>query len=258
MTHQRLITRRKTLQVIGGGLFLGGLGSGLGNLLPAVAEGHDYAAEAAAACMLTAEQEEGPFYVPVDVVRSDLIGGQNGLPFRMEITLINSITCKPLANAAVDIWHCNARGLYSDKSSEGTAGQTWLRGVQFTNSHGLASFRSIYPGHYSGRTTHIHIKVHTGTVKDSSGKLTGGHVSHTGNLSPTEAVNTAVYKLAAYNADHSTIVTQAHDFVYSRQHGSTARMTVTKLGNRLTAGVLGRITVGVNPDATPALIGIHS
>jgi protocatechuate 3,4-dioxygenase beta subunit len=66
--------------------------------------------------------------------------------------------------------------------------------VQFTDRHGLASFRSIYPGHYQGRTTHIHIKVHTGAT-DSKGKLTGGHVAHTGNLFPTDAVSTAVYKL---------------------------------------------------------------
>jgi hypothetical protein len=78
-----------------------------------------------------------------------------------------------------------------------------------------------------------------------------------GNLFPTEAVNTAVYKLSPYNADTAAIVPQARDFVYNGQHGSTAEIRVTKAGNRLTKGLVGRITVAVDPAATPALIGIH-
>jgi hypothetical protein len=98
---------------------------------------------------------------------------------------------------------------------------------------------------------------HTGAT-DSKGKLTGGHVAHTGNVFPTEAVNTAVYKLSPYKADTAAIVPQARDFVYSGQHGSTARMKVTKAGNQLTKGLVGRITVAVDPTASPAPTDIHS
>jgi protocatechuate 3,4-dioxygenase beta subunit len=54
--------------------------------------------------------------VALDKVRHDLTGGQKGLTFRMEIAVVNAKTCKPITNAAVDIWHCKAAGLYSDKS----------------------------------------------------------------------------------------------------------------------------------------------
>jgi protocatechuate 3,4-dioxygenase beta subunit len=260
LDHPHLITRRRSLVVLGssvGGLFIGACGSSGGSAVAETADGDAYVATAAATCSLTAEQEEGPYYVDLLKVREDIIGAQAGLPFRMELRVVNSTTCKPVKNAAVDVWHCNAAGLYSDKSDQGTAGKTWLRGVQFTDSHGLAVFHSVYPGHYQGRTTHIHVKVHTG-AHDHSGRMTGGHVAHTGNLFPTEAINNAVYARSPYSAETAAIVPQARDFVYTGQHGSTARMQVTKVGNRLSRGLVGRITLGVNPRATPALIGIHS
>jgi protocatechuate 3,4-dioxygenase beta subunit len=254
-----LITRRRSLKLFGGGgLFIAGAGSFGGALLAGTSEGDDQVARAAAACTLTPEQEEGPYYVAVDKVRSDIIGGQKGLPFRLEITVINSRTCKPLKNAAVDVWYANAAGLYSDKSSQGTSGQTWLRGVQFSDAHGLAIFHGIYPGHYQGRTTHVHVKVHTGGAKDTKGKLTGGHVAHTGNLFSNDPVNAQVYKRSPYASDHAQIVPRAQDFVYTGQHGSQARMRMAKIGGALSKGIVGRITLGVNPTATPGLVGIHS
>jgi protocatechuate 3,4-dioxygenase beta subunit len=255
----RLITRRRSLQLLGGGgLLIAGAGSFGGAAFPGSSEANDYVAHAAAACTLTPEQEEGPYYVAVDTVRSDIIGGQKGLPFRLEITVVNAQTCKALKNAAVDVWYANAAGLYSDKGSQGTAGQTWLRGVQFTDAHGLATFHGIYPGHYQGRTTHVHVKVHTSGATDNNGKLAGGHVAHTGNLFSTDAVNAEVYKRSPYTADTAQIVPRAQDFVYKGQHGSQARMKMTKVASSLSKGVVGRITLGVNPNAAPTLIGIHS
>jgi protocatechuate 3,4-dioxygenase beta subunit len=200
----------------------------------------------------------GPYYVAVDKVRSDIVGGQRGLPFRLEITVVNTRTCKPLENAAVDVWYANAAGLYSDEGSEGTSGQTWLRGVQFTDAHGLATFHGIYPGHYQGRTTHVHVKVHTSGATDKGGRLTGGHVAHTGNLFPTDAVNAEVYERSPYTADGAQIVPRARDLVYKSQHGAQARMKMSRIGGSLGKGLVGRITLGVDPNATPALIGVHS
>lgn len=92
----RLITRRRSLQLLGGGgLLIAGAGSFAGAALPGSSDANDYVAHAAAACTLTPEQEEGPYYVAVDTVRADIIGGQKGLPFRLEITVANTRTCKP-------------------------------------------------------------------------------------------------------------------------------------------------------------------
>jgi protocatechuate 3,4-dioxygenase beta subunit len=63
----------------------------------------------------------------------------------------------------VDIWHCDALGVYSDVQDPGfnTTGQKFLRGYQVTDAHGEARFVTVYPGWYAGRTVHIHFKIRT-------------------------------------------------------------------------------------------------
>jgi protocatechuate 3,4-dioxygenase beta subunit len=71
--------------------------------------------------------------------------------------------CQPLAHAQIDVWHCDALGIYSDVKDPTfhTLGMKFLRGYQITNTQGEAKFLTIYPGWYSGRTVHIHLKVRT-------------------------------------------------------------------------------------------------
>jgi protocatechuate 3,4-dioxygenase beta subunit len=257
--HSGLVTRRRSLALLGSsgaGLLLAGMAGNSGTAL-ARSEGHDYVADAAKACMLTAEQEEGPFYVAVDDVRERIALGQVGLPLALTITIISSLTCKPLKHAAVDIWHCNAHGVYSDISSESTLGETYLRGVQFTDKHGQVHFKTIFPGHYAGRTTHIHARIHIGSG-DDGGKLAGGHIAHTGQLFPADAVNAEVYERSPYDTETVTLVTHSQDRVWTQQHGSEAQLTIAKLGNRLSRGLAATVTLAVNPNATPALIGATS
>jgi protocatechuate 3,4-dioxygenase beta subunit len=262
-TH--LMTRRRGLALLGGsgaGLLAAGATGRFGTAVAKaqgvhIVEGHDYVADAARACTLTAEQEEGPFYVAVDDVRDDIVLGQTGLPLELTITIISSLTCKPLRHAAVDIWHCNAHGVYSDISSEETLGQTYLRGVQFTDKHGQVTFNTIFPGHYSGRTTHIHARIHISSG-DYEGKLAGGHICHTGQMFPTDAVNAEVYKLTPYDTETATVVTHADDRVWTEQHGYESALKIAKLGHRLTKGLAASVTMAVNPNATPALIGATS
>jgi protocatechuate 3,4-dioxygenase beta subunit len=254
----QLLTRRRSLGLLGtgsAGLVLAGIAHP--GRAVAKTESDDYVADAAAACTLTAEQEEGPFYVAVDDVRSDIVLGQVGLPFDLTITIINKLTCKPIKHAAVDIWHCNASGVYSDITSEDSYGKTFLRGVQFTDKHGQVSFTTIFPGHYSGRTTHIHARIHIDSG-DYKNKLVGGHVAHTGQMFPSDAVNAEVYALSPYKAETATVVTHAKDAVYTGQHGSEVVMKVTQNGNRLTRGLSGSVVFAVDPSATPALIGATS
>ncbi len=63
--------------------------------------------------------------------------------------------------AIVDIWHCDAAGVYSDATDPGfnTVGKKFLRGYQVTDANGGVQFTTIYPGWYRGRTVHIHFKV---------------------------------------------------------------------------------------------------
>lgn len=255
-----LMTRRRGLALLGSagsGLVLAGRLGSPERAAATVVEGDDHMPLAARACTLTAEQEQGPFYVALHRVRHDIVDDQAGLPLLLRITIVSTRTCKPLRHAAVDIWEANGHGVYSDESSEHTLGSTYLRGVQFTDKHGQVTFQTIYPGHYSGRTTHIHAKVHIHS-RDANGALTGGHVAHTGQMFPPDAVNAEVYKLSPYDTETAAIVTHAEDRVWTEQHGSESQLAIRMAGSRLSQGLIGSIVLGVDPGARPALIGVHS
>jgi protocatechuate 3,4-dioxygenase beta subunit len=111
----------------------------------------------AATCTQTAEQTEGPFYFDVDHVRSDIREDREGALMRLGVRVRDAAACEPISNAVVDVWHCDASGGYSGFENEG---ETYLRGAQVTNADGIVEFTTIYPGWYSGRTVHIHAKVH--------------------------------------------------------------------------------------------------
>ena len=178
------LTRRRLLQhagVLGLAAAAGGT-LGAGRSLGAI-DSTAAVAASASALTLTPEQEEGPFYVALEKIRKNITLGRPGAPLDLKLKLVDPAG-KPIAGAACDIWQCDARGVYSDESSENTVGQTWLRGVQITDAAGVAEFRTIYPGHYSGRTTHIHLKAHIGG-KAVGGTYAGGHVSHTGSSCST-------------------------------------------------------------------------
>ncbi|BCG91559.1 intradiol ring-cleavage dioxygenase [Mesorhizobium sp. 131-2-1] len=158
-------SRRRALGLIavtaGGGIFLP-------STAPA-AEVSPYAGLAlfdagAGVCAITPEVTEGPFYFDPKLERSDITEGKSGVGLTVRMQVVDT-GCRPLAGARVDIWHCDAQGHYSGYPGQGdgqdvdTSGQTFLRGWQKTDESGVASFATIYPGWYRGRTTHIHFKV---------------------------------------------------------------------------------------------------
>ena len=116
----------------------------------------------AGSCRVAAEQAEGPFYFDVDSIRSDITEGRPGRRLRLAIRVRDAERCEPLPDAVVDIWHCDASGVYSgfgEGEGEGE-GERFLRGAQVTDANGIVEFTTIYPGWYPGRTPHIHAKVH--------------------------------------------------------------------------------------------------
>lgn len=122
-------------------------------------------------CVVTPQQTEGPYFVDERLRRSDVRPDpsdgsiKEGLPLALEIRVstVDKTDCKPLAGAYVDIWHCDAQGIYSDVMDSGfnMVGKKFLRGYQVTDANGRVRFITIYPGWYPGRTVHIHFKIRT-------------------------------------------------------------------------------------------------
>lgn len=100
-------------------------------------------------------------------IRSDPATGavKDGVPLRLVLRVgaMAGSSCSALAGAMVDIWHCDALGVYSDTRdpAQNTLGQKFLRGYQVTDANGAVQFQTIYPGWYQGRTVHIHFKIRT-------------------------------------------------------------------------------------------------
>lgn len=116
-------------------------------------------------CVVRPELTEGPFFVDEMLNRSDIredtsdgaISEGAPLDIIFNVTQVGSNGCVPLPNAQVDIWHCDAFGVYSDV--ENAVGKTFLRGYQVTDTNGIAKFTTVYPGWYRGRAVHIHFKI---------------------------------------------------------------------------------------------------
>lgn len=202
-------------------------------------------------CVLTPGQDEGPFYIDLAQVRQDIVEDRPGVPLALALTVVDSTTCEPIRDAAVDIWHCDALGVYSGEPSEGTEAETYLRGIQLTEGNGRAEFATIYPGQYPGRTTHIHLKVHIGGRR-SDGTYSGGHVSHTGQLFTSDRRDAEVFALSPYNRNTTEIVPRNTDGIFRDQGGSSAVLALAPAGSSLARdGLTARATLGVDPSATP-------
>ena len=119
------------------------------------------------ACGLTVEAAEGPYHVSEMPELKD--GNLNftklpGVPLEISGHVYDGLdAARPLANAAVEIWHADSDGSYhpngNGPASNYKPEEIALRGFVLTDAEGRYRFDTIYPGEYSGRTRHIHFKV---------------------------------------------------------------------------------------------------
>lgn len=177
----RVLTRREALVLLGG---VGAAGllhlAGCGSSSNAVAS--DTTGMLSTSCAAKPELTEGPYFVDDRLNRSDIRADsatkavKAGIPLQLSfnISRIQSNACAALAGAFVDVWHCDALGVYSDASDPGfnTIGQDWLRGYQVTDASGMAAFTTIVPGWYQGRATHIHFKIRHSLSENSAYEFT--------------------------------------------------------------------------------------
>ena len=122
-------------------------------------------------CVVRPELTIGPYFVDEQLNRSDIRSEpsdgsvRDGIPLTLAINVFDvaNSSCTPITDAQVDVWHCDAQGLYSGVSDQGfdTTGQKFLRGYQLTDATGKTQFLTIYPGWYQGRAVHIHFMIRT-------------------------------------------------------------------------------------------------
>jgi len=187
-------------------------------------------------CIVRPEQTEGPYFVDGQLERADIrldpstgtasAGAPLRLAFRVSQVEVAG-ACTPLAGAHVDVWHCDAAGVYSgvgDIGSAGDAGGTaFLRGYQVTGADGRAEFLTVYPGWYPGRTVHIHFKIRTDPAADVGSEFTS-------QLFFDERLTDAVYAEAPYAARGERDVRNEDDGIY-RGGGDQLLLTVAQDGD---------------------------
>ncbi|MEU6140282.1 intradiol ring-cleavage dioxygenase [Streptomyces sp. NPDC047081] len=234
---------------------------------------------------LTSELVEGPYYIDADKIRQDVTEDQEGVPLHLRLKVIDAETCRPVRNAAVDIWHCNASGIYSGYEAMGSGGgggggpsgpppsgtptdtptgpppggggghqeptddERYLRGTWRTDRHGYVGFRTVFPGWYQGRCVHIHVKVHVdGTWTDAG--YEGGHACHTGQLFFDEKSVLASAEVEPYASNTTTRTTLDEDTIYPG-NGHAGGLLYLKYDHRhIARGVHAHLTLGVAPDET--------
>ena len=190
--------------------------------------------------MLIPQETVGPYPLFNDIAsaaayqRDDITEGKTGVPLKLTLNIVNvNNQCAPILTAMVYVWHCDKDGYYSGYNQNGAdlRGQTFLRGVQTTDTSGRAIFNTIYPGWYPGRATHIHFRVYLAL-----------DLQATSQLAFPDSVTSAVYSSSLYVAKGQNPTTPTRDGIFS--DGVTYQMpTVTP--NATTGGYDAELTVGI-------------
>ncbi|MFD3381731.1 MULTISPECIES: intradiol ring-cleavage dioxygenase [unclassified Streptomyces] len=290
--HKRNVTRRKV--VVAGGAAVAAVGVG-GTIAATANAGQTKKGASPTASStssetcykLTSETTEGPYYIDADKLRQDITEDREGIPLTLRLKVIDNETCKPIRNAAVDIWHCDALGLYSgyeDSSSGGGGGggtppsgtptdvpsgtptgappgggggghqeptddKRYLRGTWRTDKQGFVTFKTVFPGWYQGRCVHIHTKVHvSGTWTDAG--YEGGNTCHTGQFFFDEESVLASAEVEPYSTSTTERTTLTEDTIYDQSGTAGGLLKLKYKKNGIAKGVVGTITMGVDPDAT--------
>jgi len=172
----QILSRRDALKLLGVGsaAFLAACAApeATSTIVPTVASTPGTSVTSSALdCVVRPELTIGPYFVDDQLNRSDIRSDpsdgsvKEGVPLTLNINIsdVANNSCTPIEGAQVEVWHCDAQGMYSGVSDQGfdTSGQQFLRGYQLTDANGSVQFQTIYPGWYSGRAVHIHFTIRT-------------------------------------------------------------------------------------------------
>jgi protocatechuate 3,4-dioxygenase beta subunit len=198
-------------------------------------------------CIVRPEQTEGPYFVDERLNRSDIRSDPSDgsvkegvlLQLTFRVHELRDKACNPLPGAMVDIWHCDALGVYSDVEDFNglfdTTGKKFLRGFQVTDASGAARFSTIYPGWYEGRAVHIHFKIRT-----QPGSRRG--YEFTSQIYFDEALSEQIYTQAPYSTKGPGWLRNQQDGIFRRDGGAQLMLPVTKTDS----GYAGAFDIGLD------------
>ena len=188
-------------------------------------------------CIVRPEQTEGPYFVDERLHRSDIrTDPANGqvtpgalLTLTFQVMRFHAGECRPIPDAQVDVWHCDAMGVYSDVRDLGfkTLGLKFLRGYQITDAEGSARFLTIYPGWYPIRTVHIHFKIRPAPVAGRSFEFTS-------QLYFPDELTDRIHANLPYSSKGPRRVKNRHDFIF-RQGGEQLMLEPSAISDRYAA-----------------------
>ncbi|KAF3025532.1 hypothetical protein E8E14_009436 [Neopestalotiopsis sp. 37M] len=207
-------------------------------------------------CTLTPEGESGPYYVGGEYVRSDLVEDVEGVPVHYEFQILDVDTCEPIVGSYFEIFNCNSTGVYSGTTNAGNGNtddvsvlnETWLRGLQPTDDEGVVHFDTIFPGHYTGRATHIHTLLHhqNVTVREN-GTVFDTAFTHIGQTFWDQSVRDQIETLYPYNTNTQTVTANADDKVFLVEAPTSDPVfRYVQLGDSIEDGFLAWIVLSVN------------
>lgn len=215
-------------------------------------------------CLLQPEVTQGPYYVDGESIRSDVTEDQQGVPLFLDIQYVDTSTCEPVPAVLVDFWHCNSTGVYSGVTASGNGDMndtsnldaTFLRGIQQTDTNGVVQFESVFPGHYTGRATHIHIMSHAmgnttirtnGTILGSNGTT---HASHVGQLFFDQDLISQVEATEPYASNTQDITLNSEDSILGEEADSMDPFVqYLFIGDKIEDGILAWIRIGIDSSA---------
>ncbi|KAF2087561.1 aromatic compound dioxygenase [Saccharata proteae CBS 121410] len=206
-------------------------------------------------CILSPEVTEGPYYVSGETVRSNVIDGQDGVPLYVDIQVVDSITCEPLSNVAIDFWHCNSTGVYGGvvASNNGNEADTanlqnkMLRGIQYSDEEGVLGFETIVPGHYTGRTNHIHVLSQLNSTTLPNGTVTAGQISHVGQLFFDQSLLSLVEAVEPYASNTQVQLLNSEDSIMVQESlTSDPVVEYVLLSDTVADGIFSWINFGID------------
>ncbi|ROW00260.1 hypothetical protein VSDG_03593 [Cytospora chrysosperma] len=209
--------------------------------------------DANTSCIQTPIVTAGPYYINGEYFRSNVKETEfsEGVDLFIEVQYVDISTCAPVPAVAVDVWNCNATGVYSGVADpEGGLNSTFLRGVQMTDSDGVVTFETIFPGHYEDRATHTHLLAHTNTTLELNGTVSmfNKPVAHIGQLFYPEELRSAVEATYPYNTNDLPVTTNDEDMwsVLEADASYDPFPQFVYLGDDITDGLFAWIQIGIN------------